>query len=157
MGAEQYLHTGDTVSLVLDTIKGDLSFYMKGVNYGVAFKGIPLDKPLAPCVILYCFEDSVELDPTEVREIVDDSVPVISNITTKSDSYGTITVNFDSARGASFYQAKVDESNIMSSSTETELVLEGLETGIPYNVRVRAVIGNSVGPWSEPIRELHKR
>ena len=45
----------------MDTAKGELSFVLNGVNLGVAYEGIPLDKPLVPCVILYCPGDSVEL------------------------------------------------------------------------------------------------
>ena len=45
----------------MDTAKGELSFVLNGVNHGVAYEGIPLDKPLVPCVILYCNDDSVEL------------------------------------------------------------------------------------------------
>ena len=45
----------------MDTAKGDLSFTLNGVNLGVAFEGIPLDKPLVPCVILGWEGDSVEL------------------------------------------------------------------------------------------------
>ena len=32
----------------MDTTKGELSFVVNGVNYGVAYDGIPLDKP---CII----------------------------------------------------------------------------------------------------------
>ena len=42
----QYVHTGDSVGVVMDTTKGELSFVVNGVNYGVAFDGILLDKPL---------------------------------------------------------------------------------------------------------------
>ena len=45
----------------MDTTKGELSFVLKGVNYGVAFNGIPLNKPLVPCVVLEYPGDSVEL------------------------------------------------------------------------------------------------
>ena len=45
----------------MDTAKGELSFVVNDVNLGVAFKGIPLDKPLVPCVLLYYEGDSVEL------------------------------------------------------------------------------------------------
>ena len=41
--------------------KGELSFALNGVGFGVAFKGIPLDKPLVPCAVLYYEYDSVEL------------------------------------------------------------------------------------------------
>ena len=46
----------------MDTAKGELSFIVDGVNLGVAFDGIPLDKPLVPCVFLNGWkDDSVEL------------------------------------------------------------------------------------------------
>ena len=57
----EYVHTGDIVGVVMDTAKGELSFVLNGVNYGVAYEGIPLDKPLVPCVILGKQDDSVEL------------------------------------------------------------------------------------------------
>ena len=58
----KYVHTGDSVGVVMDKAKGELSFVLNGVNLGVAFDGIPLDKPLVPCVILVGYEsDSVEL------------------------------------------------------------------------------------------------
>ena len=56
-----YVHTGDSVGVVMDTTKGELSFVLNGVNLGVAYEGIPLNKPLVPCVILYYPGDSVEL------------------------------------------------------------------------------------------------
>ena len=49
------------MGIVMDTKRGDLSFALGGVNLGVAYKGIPLDKPLVPCVILRKSSDSVEL------------------------------------------------------------------------------------------------
>ena len=49
------------IGVVMDTTKGELSFVVNGVNFGVAFEGIPLDKPLVPCVVLYWKDDSVEL------------------------------------------------------------------------------------------------
>ena len=57
----KYVHTGDSVGVVMDTAKGELSFVVNGVNLGVAFDGIPLDKPLVPCVLLGCVGDSIEL------------------------------------------------------------------------------------------------
>ena len=52
---------GKRVGVVMDTAKGELSFVVDGVNLGVAYEGIPLDKPLVPCVILTFKDDSVEL------------------------------------------------------------------------------------------------
>ena len=45
----------------MDTAKGELSFVVGGVNLGVAYEGIPLDKPIVPCVLLGHEGDSVEL------------------------------------------------------------------------------------------------
>ena len=69
---------------MIDTAKGELSFVVDGVNLGVAYEGIPLGKPLVPCVLLYYEGDSVELDTSEVKENVDSFIPVSSSITTKS-------------------------------------------------------------------------
>ena len=60
-GDGQYVHTGDSVGVVMNTEKGELSFALDGVNLGVAYEGIPLDKPLVPCVLLWGGGDSVEL------------------------------------------------------------------------------------------------
>ena len=57
----KYVHTGSSVGVVMDTAKGELSFVVNGVNFGVAYEGVPLDKPLVPCVVLYYKDDSVEL------------------------------------------------------------------------------------------------
>ena len=45
----------------MDTTKGELSFTLNSVSLGVAYEGIPLDKLLVPCVLLYHKGDSVEL------------------------------------------------------------------------------------------------
>ena len=57
----KYVHKGDSVGVVMDTAKGELSFVLNGVNLGVAYKGIPLDKPLVPCVNLKYKGDSIGL------------------------------------------------------------------------------------------------
>ena len=59
----EYVRTGDTVGVVMDTEKGSLSFSVNGESYGVAFEGIPLDKPLVPCVVLKNECDTIELVP----------------------------------------------------------------------------------------------
>ena len=51
-GTGQYVHTGDSVGVVMDTTKGELSFVVNGVNLGVAYDIIPLDKPLVTCIIM---------------------------------------------------------------------------------------------------------
>lgn len=57
----QYVRGGDVVGVVVDMKKGDLSFVLNGNNLGVAYEGIPRDKPIVPCVILYWNGDSVEI------------------------------------------------------------------------------------------------
>ena len=60
-GKGGYTHTGDTISVAVDTLNGDLTFAVNGVSCGIAYSGIPLDKPLVPCAILWYEGDSVEL------------------------------------------------------------------------------------------------
>ena len=55
------MHTGDSVGVVMDTAKGELSFALDEESLGVAYEGIPLDKPLVPCVLLYHYGGSIEL------------------------------------------------------------------------------------------------
>ena len=114
------MHTGDSVGVVMDTAKGELSFVLDGMNFGVAYEGIPLDKPLVPCVLLWNEYDSVELDTSEVKETaVDSSIPVPSNITAKSGiTWDTITLTWDAVEGASFYQIEVDGSKCWDASTK---------------------------------------
>ena len=57
----KYIRTGDSVGVVMDTAKGELSYVLAGINHGVAYEGIPLDKPLVPCVLLGHMANSVEL------------------------------------------------------------------------------------------------
>lgn len=56
-----YVKEGDEVGIVVDMIKGEISFVLGGENLGVAFKGIPLDKPLVPAVLSCSNDNSVEL------------------------------------------------------------------------------------------------
>lgn len=56
-----FVRGGDEVGIVLDMEKGEISFVLEGKNLGVAFKGMPLDKPLVPAVISCSNNNSVEL------------------------------------------------------------------------------------------------
>lgn len=58
------------VEVLMNTTTGDLSFSASGKDpLGVAYQGIPLDKPLVPCVLLYYKGDSIELvDPVLLEE-----------------------------------------------------------------------------------------
>lgn len=57
----EYVKNGDIVTVVMDTAKGNLSFIVGGVDLGIAFEGIPLDKPLVPCVIMEGLLDKAEI------------------------------------------------------------------------------------------------
>ena len=140
-GFGQYIHTGDSIGIVIDPTKGDLSFALDGVNLGVAYEGIPLDKPLVPCVLLYNEGDSVELDTSEVKEIVDDSIPVPSNITANSTTWDSITITWDVIEGASFYQIEVDVSKSWDASRTNTFTKRGLLPDTDYTFRVRVVKG----------------
>ena len=149
----EYVHTGDSVGVVMDTANGELSFAVNGVNLGVAFEGIPLDKPLVPCVVLRNSGDSVELDTSEVKENVDSSIHVPSKITTKNITWDSTTLTWDTVEGASFYQIEVDGSNSKNAPTSNMATMRGLLPDMEHTFRVRAVKGNSVSMWSDAVKE----
>ena len=62
-GQGKQLKNGDVVGVVMDTAKGELLFVVNGVSLGVAYKGIPLDKPLVPAIDFYNTNDIVEVNP----------------------------------------------------------------------------------------------
>ena len=152
-GEGKYVHTGDSVGVVMDTAKGELSFVLKGVNLGVAYEGIPLDKPLVPCVILGNKDDSVELDTSEAKENVDSSIPVPSKITTKSGStWDSVPLTWDAVEGASFYQVEVDGRIPRDIPTTNTFTKGGFLPDTEHSFRVRAVRGNSVSEWSSYVK-----
>ena len=152
-GKGEYIHTDDSVGVVMDTTKGELSLVVNGVNLGVAYEGIPLDKPLVPCVPLYYRGDSVELDGSEVKETaVDTSIPVPSNITTKSFTSDSITLTWDAVEGASFYQIEVDGNILSDVSVSNVFTKKKLSQNTAYSFRVRAVRENSVSGWSDIVK-----
>ena len=65
-------------------------------------KGIPLNKPLVPCVLLNKKDDSVKLDPSGVTENVNCEVPIPDNIRTKSTTWDSVTLTWDAVEDASF-------------------------------------------------------
>ena len=145
----QYVFDGDSVGVVMDMAKDDLSFVLNGVNLGVAFEGIPLDKPLVPCALLYLKGDAVELDISEVKEDeVDSSIPVPSGILLDSDRWHSINLTWNRVRGASFYQIETDGSKSWDVSTTNTFRKRGLLPYIEHTFRVRAVRGSYVSEWS---------
>lgn len=58
---KQHIHKGSLIDVSINMPKGDLSFTVNGVDLGVAYEGVFIDKPLVPCVLLRWKNDSVEL------------------------------------------------------------------------------------------------
>ena len=78
-GLGKYVRTGSEVRVLMDMATGDLSYVINEVSLGgVAYEGIPLDKPLAPCVLLGYGGDSVELNAPEGKEFDKDDGCIIS-------------------------------------------------------------------------------
>ena len=148
----QYVNIGDIVGVVMDTAKGELSFALNGVNLGGAYEGIPLDKPFVPCALLWYENDSVELDTSEVKENVDSSIPVLSNVIAKNITWDSISLTWDAVEGASFYQIEVDGSKFWDASTTNAFTKRGLLPGSEHTFRVRAVRGSSVSEWSSAVK-----
>ena len=63
---------GQTVQVELDMDAKTISFAVDGVDLGVAYDSIPLEKPLVPAVILGFGGDSVELVQQQVRSEFND-------------------------------------------------------------------------------------
>ena len=58
-GAGISVHNGDTIGVIMDMTRAELTLLLNGINFGVAYKCIPLDKPLVPLVLLWYRDDSV--------------------------------------------------------------------------------------------------
>ena len=57
----EYVRKGDVVTISFDAVRGNLSFVIKGENFGNAYEGIPLDKPLVPSSLVFFENDSIKL------------------------------------------------------------------------------------------------
>ena len=55
------LKKGDIVEVIIDRIKGNLSFGVNGVNLGIGCQNIPNDIILFPCIGIYDILESVEI------------------------------------------------------------------------------------------------
>ena len=55
------LKKGDIVEVIIDRIKGNLSFGLNGVNLGIGCQNIPNDIILFPCIGIYDKLESVEI------------------------------------------------------------------------------------------------
>ena len=141
-GNGEYVHTRDSVGVVMDTTKGELSFVVNGVSFGVAFEGIPLDKPLVPCVLLRNKGDSVKLNTSGVLENVSSSIFAPLRIEATDATWDSITLSWDAVEGASFYQIKVNGSGYLDSWTGNTFTKRDLLPDTEYSFRMRAVCGN---------------
>ena len=149
----EYVRTGDSIGVVMDTAKGELSFVVNGVNLGVAYEGIPLDKPLVPCVILRNKGDAVELDTAEARENVDYTIPTPTKITGKNGiTWDSVSLGWCKVEGASFYQVEVDESKFYDISAQKAFTKRGLLPCTEHSFRVRTVRGGAVSEWSAAVK-----
>ena len=98
----------------MDTTNGNLSFQVGGSDLGIAFNDAPLEKPLVPCVCLCFIGDSIEFDPTEVKEnTINKDIPVPTGIKTNSRTSDTTTIKWDPIEGISFYQIKVEGTQVL--------------------------------------------
>ena len=146
---KNYIRDGSVVGVVVDTAKGELSFILDGVNCGVAYTGILLDKPLVPCAILGSTEYSVELNVSDMKAYkLDDSIPSPYYVSVQSRYWDSITLSWFKVSGASFYQIEVDGGNFLDVSTESTFTKRGLLQDKKHTFRVRAGKGNSLGEWS---------
>ena len=125
--------------------------FLGGKNIGVAYDGVPLNKPLVPCVLLFYKGDSVELGLYEEKEDVDSSIPIPSNINAKS-TWDSITLTWDAVMGASTFQVEMNWSKFVYTITSNEFSRKLLSPNVLYTFRIRTVKGNSVSEWSEPVK-----
>ena len=151
----EFIHTGDSVGVAMDTTRGDLSFVIDGINYGNAYEGIPLDKPLVPSVVLYHKGDSVELDPSEAKENAgDSSIHAPTGLTAKSEAWDSVILTWDPVIGASHYQIEVDGSKTLcNTSVKPIIIRKELHPDSEHTFRVRTVKDDSVSEWSDLIKE----
>ena len=136
----------------MDTTKSELSFVVNGVSLGVAFEGIPLDKPLVPCVLL-SYGGSVEIDTSEVKETqVNNFIPVPSNIKANSITWDSITLSWNAIKGTTFYQIEMDGNKLWDTSATNTFTKTELLPDTEHSFRVHAMCWNEVSEWSDAVK-----
>ena len=146
-GEGEYVNAGSTVGVVMDTAKGELSFVLDGVNRGVAYEQVPLDKPLVPCILLGTKGNSVELDPSGAAENVDSGLAAPGDVSVKSSKWDIATLEWGAVEGATHYQVEVDGS-VLQAVEERAFTKTGLAAGTEHSFRVRSVGKDCVSAWS---------
>ena len=148
----QYVHTGSVIGVVMNTINAELSFSLNGVSLGVAYEGIPLDKPLVPCAVLGHKKESVGLDISAPIDYAEDYIAAPKGLTVKNETYEGATLAWEEVDGVLGYQIKVDESETFDYSLANEFIKMGLKPETEYNFAVRASRGHLVSEWSNIVR-----
>ena len=143
-----------TVDVVMDTMYGVLSFAFDGINYGPAYEGIPLDKPLVPSAVLWRDDDFVEIKVLGLKEPAKKNpLPAPSNIVTKCGStWDSIDLTWDQVRKAGYYQIEVDGSILLDASLTNEFTKKGFLADTEHSFRVRAVNEKEVSGWSDVVK-----
>lgn len=145
---------GDIIGVVMDTKKGVLSFSLNGVNLGVAFDDVSLDKPLVPCVIFNGHNaGSVEFIPSKVKESTSKTVHVPSKVKATSELWDSLVLTWDEVEGASFYQVEVDGSKTLTTIKSNIFIQRNLLPNTEHKFRVRAAKEGKVSQWSKVLKE----
>ena len=147
----RYVRTGDSVGVVVDTARGEISFALNGVCLGVAFEGIPPHEPLVPCVLLENGGDSVRFEPWEMREDVAGHLQAPSGIAVSGVTHDSVTLSWCGAGRGAFYQIEVDGSKAWAAARAGTFTKGGLLPETMYRFRVRTVKGRSVSEWSDVV------
>ena len=154
---EKYVRTGESVGVAVDTAKGNISFVVHNVNYGVAYRKVPLDRPLVPCALLYYKDDAVglELDTPGTRENVSRYTSVPRSLTVTDNTWNTLTVSWAESRDASMYQVKVDDV-ICQMTKNNSVMIGGLHPRKSHTIAVRNVYeaSGTVSEWSSPVEGI---
>lgn len=146
---DKNLSQNGQVGVIMDTQKSNLSFIINGVNYGVAYEGIPLDKPLIPCVVLYFEGDSVEFSHFKIKEVVNGNASQL-RIYKQDSSYNSLTVEWMDSKPNLFYQAEIN-GTVLQPVKCSNFTFNNLQPSTEYAIRVRVTYPNNVGKWSNKL------
>lgn len=147
----KYVSAGDSVGVIVDMTKGELSFALNGVTFGVARKDIPLDEPLVPCVYMRNPGTSVKFEPWNARENVCNSVCVPTNVVATETTCSAITLSWKGTVRGTFYQVETNGSKSWDSLKGCIFKKTNLQPNTEYTFRVRAVKKNQISKWSDTL------
>lgn len=147
-----YIKKDSAVGVIIDTAKRDISFALDYENIGVAYEGIPIDKPLVLCAFATSDRISFELNFAEIKGVEKAShIPAPGNVSISDSTWDSITLTWDAIDGASFYQIESVEIGRCDGSTTNKFTKAELCPETEYSFRVRAMRGNEAGPWCDSI------